>query len=171
MPSMALDDERCCFCRHAVLVWEWADRPGWLEVECPVCGLYRVERQFWVAAHFKRARQPVRYRSLAWWLAEHRDRALPPEIPFEGWDTVVGPHPSGETPAMRQTVYQGYAIRTTSYSSGPGAWVPEARVTRDHGAERVEHEILDDATRRYPTATEADVHALALARRWIDSHG
>jgi hypothetical protein len=88
--SMALDDERCCFCRRAVRVQEWTARPGWLEVECPVCGLYRVERRFWVTAHFKKARQPVLYRRLAWWLAESRDRAQPPEIPFEGWEGVAG---------------------------------------------------------------------------------
>ena len=87
---MALDDERCCFCRRVVLPREWADRPGWLEVECPICGLFRAERQFWVAAHFQKARKPVLYRRLAQWLAEDRDRARPPEIPFEGWDTVVG---------------------------------------------------------------------------------
>ena len=92
MLSMALDDERCCFCRRAVRVQEWTVRPGWLEVECPVCGLYRVERQFWVTAHFKKARQPVLYRRLAWWLAESRDRAQPPEIPFEGWERVAGSH-------------------------------------------------------------------------------
>ena len=93
VPSMALDDERCCFCRREVLIREWADRRGWLEVECPVCGLYRAERQFWVAAHFKKARQPVLYRSLARWLAEHRGRPQPPEIPFEGWDAVAAPPP------------------------------------------------------------------------------
>ena len=64
--------------------------PGWLEVECPVCGLYRVERQFWITAHFKKARQPVLYRRLAWWLEESRPRAEPPEIPFEGWESVAG---------------------------------------------------------------------------------
>ena len=90
VPSMALDDERCCFCRSEMLMREWAARRGWLEVECPVCGLYRVERQFWVTAHFKKARQPVLYRRLAWWLAESRDRAQPPEIPFEGWEGVAG---------------------------------------------------------------------------------
>lgn len=89
MLSMALDDERCCFCRRAVLVQEWTARPGWLEIECPVCGRYRVERQFWVTAHFKKARQPVLYRRLAWWLAESRPRAEPPEIPFEGWERVA----------------------------------------------------------------------------------
>ena len=89
---MALDDERCCFCRREVVIREWADRRGWLEVECPVCGLYRAERQFWVTAHFKKARQPVLYRGLARWLEEHRDRAQPPEIPFEGWDTVAAAH-------------------------------------------------------------------------------
>jgi hypothetical protein len=60
-----------------------------LEIECPVCGLYRVERQFWVTAHFKKVRQPVLYRRLAWWLAESRERAQPPEIPFEGWEGVA----------------------------------------------------------------------------------
>jgi len=88
---MALDDERCCFCRRVVRPQEWTDRPGWLEVECPICGLFRAERQFWVAAHFQKARKPVLYRRLAQWLAEDRDRARPPEIPFEGWDTVAGP--------------------------------------------------------------------------------
>jgi hypothetical protein len=83
---MALADERCCFCRRAVLVREWTTRQGWLEVECHVCGLYRVERRFWVTAHFKKARQPVLYRRLAWWLAESRT----PEIPFEGWEIVAG---------------------------------------------------------------------------------
>jgi hypothetical protein len=87
--SMALDDERCCFCRRAVVPREWVVRPGWLEIQCPVCGLYRVERQFWVTAHFKKARQPVLYRRLARWLEESRDRAVPPEIPFEGWETVA----------------------------------------------------------------------------------
>ena len=90
VPLMALDDERCCFCRRVVLPREWADRPGWLEVACPLCGLFRVERQFWLTAHFRKARKPVLYRRLAQWLAEDRDRARPPEIPFEGWDTVVG---------------------------------------------------------------------------------
>ena len=87
---MALDDERCCFCRRAVLVGEWPARPGWLEIECPVCGLYRVERQFWLTAHYKKAREPVLYRRLARWLEESRDRAQPPEIPFEGWERVAG---------------------------------------------------------------------------------
>ncbi len=62
---MALDDERCCFCRRPVAVAEWLARPGWLEIECPVCRLYRVERQFWMTAHYKKARDPVRYRRLA----------------------------------------------------------------------------------------------------------
>ena len=70
--SMALDDERCCFCRREIGIREWAARPGWLEVECPVCGLFRVERQFWVTAHFKKARKPVLYRQLAWWLEASR---------------------------------------------------------------------------------------------------
>jgi hypothetical protein len=90
---MALDDERCYFCRRPVLVAEWRARPGWLEIECPVCGPYRVERQFWVTAHFKKARDPVRYRRLAWWLEECRNRAEPPEIPFEGWEVVAAPPP------------------------------------------------------------------------------
>ena len=88
---MALDDERCCFCRRAVTVREWTARRGWLEIECPVCDFYRVERQFWLTAHFKKVRQPVQFRRLAWWLADPRDRAQPPEIPFEGWETVAGP--------------------------------------------------------------------------------
>ena len=32
----------------------------------------------------------LQYRRLAWWLAESRDRAQPPEIPFEGWEGVAG---------------------------------------------------------------------------------
>ena len=56
----------------------------------PAAASIGVERQFWVTAHFKKARQPVLYRHLAWWLAEFRDRAQPPEIPFEGWETVAG---------------------------------------------------------------------------------
>jgi hypothetical protein len=62
---MALDDERCRFRRRAVTVPEWTARRGWLEIECPVCGLYRVERQFRVTAHFKKVRQPFLYRRLA----------------------------------------------------------------------------------------------------------
>jgi hypothetical protein len=88
---MALDDERCCFCRCAVEPREWAARPGWLEIECRTCGRYRVERQFWLTAHFKKARQPVQYRRLAAWLAETPARNAPPEIPFEGWDRVASP--------------------------------------------------------------------------------
>ena len=42
-----------------------------------------------LAVHFKKARQPVLYRRLAWWLAESRDRAQPPEIQFEGWEGVA----------------------------------------------------------------------------------
>jgi hypothetical protein len=53
-----------------------------------------VERQFWLTAHFKKAREPVRYRRLAAWLAESRSRVRPPEIPFEGWERVADP--SGE---------------------------------------------------------------------------
>lgn len=87
--SMALDDERCCFCRRAVAPREWSTRPGWLEIECPVCGLYRVERLFWMTAHFKKARRPVLYRRLARWLEESRNRAEPPEIPFDGWENVA----------------------------------------------------------------------------------
>jgi hypothetical protein len=89
---MPRDEDRCCFCRREVLIREWAERRGWLEVECPVCGLYRAERQFWVAAHFKKARKPVLYRRLARWLAERPDRGEPPEIPAEGWETVALPH-------------------------------------------------------------------------------
>ena len=88
---MAIDDERCCFCRRPVRVEVWAARPGWLAIECPVCGPYRVERQFWVTAHFKKARQPVLYRRLAAWLGESPGRVPPPEIPFEGWEEVAGP--------------------------------------------------------------------------------
>ena len=88
---MAIDDERCCFCRRAIEAREWAARPGWLAIECPVCGPYRVERQFWVTAHYKKARQPVLYRRLAAWLAAAPGRVPPPEIPFEGWETVAGP--------------------------------------------------------------------------------
>jgi hypothetical protein len=89
--SMALDDERCRFCRREVVIQEWAERRGWLEVECPTCGVYRAELQFWVAAHFKKARKPTVYRNLARWLAEHPNRVEPPEIPFEGWETVAVP--------------------------------------------------------------------------------
>jgi hypothetical protein len=95
---MTLDDERCCFCRRPVALREWTDRPGWLEVECPTCGLFRVERQFWVAAHFQKARRPVLYRQLARWLEDGRARARPPEIPFEGWDTVVDRSSAGGPP-------------------------------------------------------------------------
>jgi hypothetical protein len=42
------------------------------------------------SAHFKKAREPVQYRRLAWRLEESRDRARPPEIPFEGWERVAG---------------------------------------------------------------------------------
>jgi hypothetical protein len=54
-----------------------------------------VERQFWAAAHFKRARQPMLYRRLAWRVQESRERGAPLEIPFEGWETIAG---SGEGP-------------------------------------------------------------------------
>lgn len=84
-------EEHCGFCWRAAVVREWADRPGWLEVECPVCGPYRVERRFWVTAHLKKARNPRGFRSLAGWLAEHRERDWLPEIPFEGWEAVVPP--------------------------------------------------------------------------------
>src|SRR5262249_9534540 len=63
--------------------------PGLAGDRVPVCGLYRVERQFWVTAHFKKVRQPVLYRRLAWWLAESGDRAEPLEIAFEGWEGVA----------------------------------------------------------------------------------
>jgi hypothetical protein len=85
------DEERCCFCRSKIVIREWDARPGWLEVECPACGRYRTERQFWLTAHYKKARQPVLYRQLAWWLAETRDRPELPEIPFEGWERVAPP--------------------------------------------------------------------------------
>ncbi len=81
--------EFCCFCRREAAIREWEARRGWLEVDCPVCGRFRAERQFWVAAHLKRARKPVLFRSLAHWLADHRERATAPEIPFEGWETVA----------------------------------------------------------------------------------
>jgi len=90
---MALDDERCCFCRRPVGVREWTTRPGWLEIECPVCHLYRVERQFWITAHFKKARQPVLYRRLARWLEEPREGVDPPEIAFEGWEQLAAALP------------------------------------------------------------------------------
>jgi hypothetical protein len=82
-------EERCQFCRHDVTIQEWPERLGWLEVRCEVCGLYRTERQFWMAAKLKKARQPVLFQRLGRWLAEHRERAEPPEIPFEGWETLV----------------------------------------------------------------------------------
>jgi hypothetical protein len=72
-----------------VVLAEWSARPGWLEVHCPVCGRYRVEREFWLTAHFKKARQPVVYRRLAWWLEATRDRPEPVEIPVDGWDRVA----------------------------------------------------------------------------------
>jgi hypothetical protein len=78
-------DERCRFCRREIDLREWADRPGWLEIDCPVCGRYRVDRRFWAAAHFKQARRPARYRALARWLAEGRDRP-----PFEDWESLPG---------------------------------------------------------------------------------
>jgi hypothetical protein len=81
--------EFCCFCRREATVGDWTDRRGWLEVECPHCGIFRAERQFWVAAHLKKARQPVLFRVLAHWLADHPDRTVPPEIPFEGWEAVA----------------------------------------------------------------------------------
>jgi hypothetical protein len=90
---MAIDDERCCFCRRPVAVHEWAARPGWLEIECPICRVYRVERQFWVTAHFKKARQPVLYRRLARWLEERGEGGDPPEIPFEGWERLAAALP------------------------------------------------------------------------------
>ena len=90
---MALDDERCCFCRRPVGVREWTTRPGWLEIECPVCHLYRVERQFWITAHFKKAREPVLYRRLARWLEERPADGDPPEIPFEGWEQLAAALP------------------------------------------------------------------------------
>jgi hypothetical protein len=99
---MAPEDDRCCFCRREVRIREWADRPGWLDVECPVCGHYRIERQFWIAAPFRRARKPAAYRTLAHWLEAHRDRAAPVEIPFDGWEAVAVPRsgaaPGGEPP-------------------------------------------------------------------------
>jgi hypothetical protein len=81
--------EFCCFCRREATVGDWADHRGWLEVECAHCGVFRAERQFWVAAHLKKARQPVLFRALAHWLADHRERTVPPEIPFEGWEAVA----------------------------------------------------------------------------------
>jgi hypothetical protein len=91
---MDVTDERCRFCRREIALRDWVDRAGWLEVDCPVCGRYRVERRFWAAAHFKQARSPARYRSLARWLAGDRDRPRPPEIPFEGWEELAEP-PAG----------------------------------------------------------------------------
>jgi hypothetical protein len=85
------EDERCRFCRSRIRLQNWPEEPGWLEVECPTCGRYRVERRFWLTAHFKKARQPVLYRRLAWWLEETRDRETPPDIPFEGWERVAPP--------------------------------------------------------------------------------
>ena len=73
VPDHRMWKEFCCFCRREATVGDWADRRGWLEVECPHCGAFRAERQFWVAAHLKRARQPVLFRALAHWLADHRD--------------------------------------------------------------------------------------------------
>jgi hypothetical protein len=87
--------EFCCFCRHEAVVRDWAERVGWLEVECSRCGVFRAERQFWVAAHLKKARKPVLFRTLAHWLADHRERAVPPEIPFEGWEAVATALPNG----------------------------------------------------------------------------
>jgi hypothetical protein len=89
VPDHRMWKEFCCFCRREATVGDWADRRGWLEVECPHCGAFRAERQFWVAAHLKRARQPVLFRALAHWLADHRERTVAPEIPFEGWETVA----------------------------------------------------------------------------------
>jgi hypothetical protein len=88
---MTAEDERCCFCRSRIALREWDDRPGWLDVECPACGRYRVERLFWLTAHYKKARQPVVYRRLARWLEATRGRADPPEIPVEGWEGVAPP--------------------------------------------------------------------------------
>jgi hypothetical protein len=84
-----MDEERCCFCRSKVELREEPVRPGWIDVTCPVCGPYRVERQFWLTAHFRKARQPLLYRRLAWWLEGSRDRSEPPEIPFDGWERVA----------------------------------------------------------------------------------
>jgi len=88
---MAWDGEYCCFCRRVAQVRAWTARPGWLEAECPTCGRFRVERQFLVAAHFIRARQPALYRRLAQRVAESQGRDEPLEIPFEGWETIAGP--------------------------------------------------------------------------------
>jgi hypothetical protein len=95
---MAPIAERCPFCRRDAWTQPWAEHPGWLDVDCPVCGRYRVERLFWVAAHFKLARRPAAYRALARWLAEGGARAEPPEIPFEGWESVARPSPGRPGP-------------------------------------------------------------------------
>ena len=63
------------------------------QIECPICRVYRVERQFWVTAHFKKARQPVLYRRLARWLEERGEGGDPPEIPFEGWERLAAALP------------------------------------------------------------------------------
>jgi hypothetical protein len=84
-------EEHCGLCWRAAVVREWAERPGWLEVDCPACGPFRVERRFWVAAHLKKARSPVAFRGLVGWLAEHRQRDWRPEIPFDDWEGVVPP--------------------------------------------------------------------------------
>jgi hypothetical protein len=84
-------EEHCGLCWRAAVVREWAERPGWLEVDCSACGPFRVERRFWVAAHLKKARSPVAFRGLVGWLAEHRQRDWRPEIPFDDWEGVVPP--------------------------------------------------------------------------------
>jgi hypothetical protein len=86
---MAWEEESCCFCRRPAPVREWPARAGWLEVECRTCGRYRVDRRFWAAAHFKRARQPALYRRLAQKVLESRERIEPVEIPYEGWETIA----------------------------------------------------------------------------------
>jgi hypothetical protein len=68
----------------------------------------------------------------------------------------------------RESEYRGRTIRTTSYQTRQGKWMPQAEiVTLDSTGT---HKRSVQSTHERATQGEADADALLLAQRWIEEH-
>lgn len=73
---------------------------------------------------------------------------------------------------MREAKYRGYTIEAVSYrgqpEGQPGGWLAKALIVWDQHGETHHQQIADADIRLFETQEDADVHALQLARAWID---
>ncbi len=75
-----------------------------------------------------------------------------------------------EVPVVDELAYKGYRIEPGSYFVHTNAWVPRVVIALAVGGGVTQRTpVYSTNSARYVTQEEADRHALALGRQWIDA--